>query len=105
MLMASSAASATAHMGKRAFGAATFTSNTAGPLCRCRSFSDFFRASSMKDMSAAMHRGGIEQRRGAFVFVRPCAVPLQHHKIAEPVTRELAYAHFALRAAEIDLRA
>jgi hypothetical protein len=28
----------------------TLTSNSAGPDCRCRSLSDFFSASRMKDM-------------------------------------------------------
>ena len=49
-LTASSAAIATAQSGKRFLGGAIFTSNRAGPLCRCRSLSDFFSASSMKDM-------------------------------------------------------
>src|SRR5882757_686916 len=50
MLMANSATMAMAQTGNPAFGCATFTSNRAGPVCRCRSFSDFFSASRMNDI-------------------------------------------------------
>ena len=43
-------------------GAATLTSNSAGAACRWRSFSDFFSASRMKDMSAPgapLRRNGV----------------------------------------------
>lgn len=49
-LAASIAAIATAHTGKRLFGGAIFTSKSAGPVCLCRSLSDFFSASRMNDM-------------------------------------------------------
>jgi len=49
-LTPSNEAIATAQSGKRLRGGAIFTSNSAGPLCRCRSLSDFFNASSMNDM-------------------------------------------------------
>src|SRR3954471_10412921 len=50
MLMTSSTTMAIAHTGNPAFGGATFTSNRAGPVCRCRSVSDFFSASRMNDI-------------------------------------------------------
>jgi len=50
MLMTSSTTMAIAHTGNPALGGATFTSNRAGPVCRCRSVSDFFSASRMNDI-------------------------------------------------------
>jgi len=48
--MSSNVPSPTAQMPNRLLGGATFTSNNAGPFLRWRSLSDFFSASSMKDM-------------------------------------------------------
>jgi len=48
----SNSAIAMAHSGKRVRGGATRTSNSAGPLCRWRSLSDFFSASRMNDIDS-----------------------------------------------------
>src|SRR5262245_39817059 len=58
----------TAPSGKRRRGAATLTSNNGGDAWRCRSFSDFFSASRMNDMSgprrvAEEGGGGVVERR------------------------------------------
>lgn len=60
-LIPSSTAIAAAQIGSLRRGGATFTSNSDGPLCRCRSLSDFFNASRMNDM---MRYSCVAVRRG-----------------------------------------
>lgn len=52
ILMPRSTAIAMAHTGSARRGGAILTSKSDGPVCRCRSVSDFFNASRMNDMMA-----------------------------------------------------
>ena len=77
-LIPRSTAIATAQIGSARRGGATLTSKSDGPLCRCRSLSDFFNASRMNDMlvTRAPRSGGESRGSPARRPVRPvCGRP------------------------------